>query len=95
MKKEINCEENNIPKHKIKYFTLGIIIGFIIVVISVLMQNNNNLMSIGLMTMGITITIFPFCTPDTIKLVGYKKSKIIGRILGLVLILISLWIKIG
>lgn len=68
MKKEMNSEEvSNIPKHKMKYFALGITIGFIIVLISVLMQNNNDLMSIGLIIMGITITIFPLCTPDTIK----------------------------
>lgn len=96
MNKEDNNEMKiNFPKHKIKYFTLGIIMGFILVLISVIMQNNNNLLSIGIIIMGITIFLFPFCTPDTIKLVGYEKSKNIGRIMGLVMILVGLWIKIG
>lgn len=36
--------------------------------------------------LGATLTLFPFCTPQTIQLTGVKKSVLIGRILGIALI---------
>lgn len=39
-----------------------------------------------LVILGATLTLFPFCTPQTIQLIGVKKSVLIGRILGIALI---------
>lgn len=96
MKKGSNNNiETDPSEHNIKYFAIGIIIGFILVLISIFMGNNDNLMAVGIIVMGITITFFPFCTPDTIRLVGYRKSQKIGRVLGIILIIVGLWIKIS
>lgn len=45
--------------------------------------------------LGATLTLFPFCTPQTIQLTGVKKSVLIGRILGIALIVggIFWWIS--
>lgn len=45
--------------------------------------------------LGATLTPFPFCTPQTIQLTGVKKSVLIGRILGIALIVwgIFWWIS--
>lgn len=45
--------------------------------------------------LGAAITLFPFCTPQTIQLTGVKKSVLIGRILGIVLIGMGIiwWIR--
>lgn len=45
--------------------------------------------------LGATLTLFPFCTPQTIQLTGVKKSVMIGRILGIALIVggIFWWIS--
>jgi len=82
-------------ENKIKYFTLGIVVGFLMVLISIFMGNNNILMALGVMLMGTVVIIFPFCTPDTVKLLGYKESKILGRILGIITIAVGIWIWIS
>nr|WP_295280056.1 hypothetical protein [uncultured Blautia sp.] len=46
---------------------------------------------IGIMTMGIDIVLLPFATPETIALLGYQKSKLIGRMLGILLIVVGIW----
>lgn len=94
----IKNEDNDILKkdeHKIKYFILGIIIGFLLILIGVFIGNNNILMALGIMLTGTVIIIFPFCTPETVKLLGYKRSKSLGRILGVVLIVVGIWVWIA
>lgn len=95
---DIKNEDENLSKkdeHKIKYFILGIIIGFLLVLIGVFKGNNNILMALGIMLTGTVIIIFPFCTPETVKLLGYKKSKSLGRILGAALIAVGIWVWIA
>ncbi|PKM77454.1 MAG: hypothetical protein CVU90_07525 [Firmicutes bacterium HGW-Firmicutes-15] len=46
-------------------------------------------MFVALSVVGITIIKFPFCTPQTVRMVGIKKAKIVARILGLILIIIG------
>lgn len=81
--------------HKLKYFFAGIAIGFLVILISVFMGSNKSLMASGIIIMGLTIGIFPFCTPDTVKLIGYRNSKLFGRILGVILIGVGIWVKVG
>lgn len=42
---------------------------------------------IALVVVGLTIIKFPFCTPQTVQLVGIKKAKIVGRCLGFIVII--------
>ena len=42
--------------------------------------------------LGITVVLFPFTTPETIALFGNKKSRFIGRILGMLLIAVGIWV---
>lgn len=77
---------------KVKYFLIGIIAGFLLILVSILAGNNSTLLAIGIVLMGITTIVFPFCTPETVRLLGYEKSKWLGRILGVVLIFIGIWI---
>ncbi len=44
---------------------------------------------IGVMVLGVTFIIFPFVTPQTVKLCGLKKGMILGRIGGVILYLIG------
>ena len=46
----------------------------------------------GIIVMGITVVLFPFTTPETIALFGNKKSRFIGRILGMILIAVGIWV---
>ena len=77
-----NCYEKMMDKdsHKIKYFTLGIILGFLVMFYGII-SNNNVLIGIGIIVMGIDVVLLPFTTPETINFLGYQKSKFAGRII--------------
>ena len=76
---------------KIPYFLLGILLGFIIMFIGILV-NHSKLEGIGISTMGLTITFLPFTTPERIRLLGYQKANVLGRLLGILLVFIGIWI---
>ena len=42
--------------------------------------------------MGIDIVLLPFATPETNALLGYRKSKLLGRMLGILLIAVGIWV---
>ena len=46
---------------------------------------------IGIVVMGIDVVLLPFTTPETINFLGYKKSKFAGRISGILLIVVGVW----
>ena len=73
---------------KIKYFIIGIIIGFLVMIYGVL-SNSNFITGDGIIVMGIVAVVLPFATSETIALLGYQKSKIVGRILGILLVVVS------
>lgn len=76
---------------RIKYFIFGIIAGIIVMFLGVFTKNNL-LMGAGLIIDGITITVLPFVTPETITFLGYKRSRILGRISGIVVIILGIWV---
>lgn len=78
-------------KHKIKYFIIGIVVGFLIMLCGVV-SNKDFTMGVGIALMGIVVVLFPFTTPDTVAILGYPKSKLVGRILGLILIIVGIWV---
>lgn len=82
--------------HKKGMLFLGIIFGtvFLMVIASGMVAafNCDNLYGLlityaAMFVLGATIMVFPFCTPQTVQWFGIKKSKIIGRCLGLSLII--------
>jgi len=77
--------------HKIKYFTLGIILGFLVMFYGIISNNNVFIIGIGIIVMGIDVVLLPFTTPETINFLGYKKSKFAGRISGILLIVVGVW----
>ena len=72
-----NCYEKMMDKdsHKIKYFTLGIILGFLVMFYGIISNNNVFIIGIGIIVMGIDVVLLPFTTPETINFLGYQKSK--------------------
>lgn len=91
------CENNyrtstEKDNYKIKYFIMGIIAGFLVMFYGILL-NRSSIIGAGIMLMGTDITVFPLTTPETIGILGYKKSKIAGRISGLALITIGIWFE--
>ena len=46
---------------------------------------------LGIVVMGIDVVLLPFTTPETINFLGYQKSKFAGRISGILLIAVGVW----
>ena len=78
-------------RQKIKYFMIGIILGFLVMFYGIISNNNVFIIGIGIIVMGIDVVLLPFTTPETINFLGYQKSKFAGRISGILLIAVGVW----
>lgn len=76
---------------KVKYFIGGIIIGIIVMFLGVF-SNNVFAIGAGIIIDGITIIFLPLPTPETVALLGYRRSKIVGRMLGILVIIAGIWV---
>ena len=77
---------------KIKYFILGIALGFFIILYGIALSNLTSAIGIGIIVMGIDVVLLPFTTPETAELLGYQKAKLVGRLLGILLIAVGIWV---
>ena len=78
-------------RQKIKYFMIGIILGFLVMFYGIISNNNVFIIGIGIIVMGIDVVLLPFTTPETINFLGYQKSKFAGRISGILIIAVGVW----
>ena len=74
--------------HKIKYFTLGIILGFLVMFYGIISNNNVFIIGIGIVVMGIDVVLLPFTTPFFVR--GF----LAGGIKVLVMLLLLLVVNI-
>lgn len=79
-------------QHQIKYFIMGMIMGFLIMFYGVL-RNHTFAAGTGIILMGMDVVILPFTTPETVSFLGYQKSKIARRILGIMLVIVGIWFE--
>ncbi len=70
----------------LKHFFLGLILPGIVSIILVMVNMSELSMFVILAGIGLTIIIFPFATPQTNELFGFKTTILIVRILGILLI---------
>lgn len=80
-------------KPKIKYFISGIVLGFLVMFYGII-SSSSFLIGIGSIVMGMNVVLFPFTTPETTAFLGYQKSKLVGRIAGILLIAVGIWVGI-
>lgn len=71
---------------KIGWFVLGMAVMFWGV-----FSFRDRLMGAGLLLMGLTVLLLPFTTPETTELLGYRRSRMLGRLLGLLLAAVGVW----
>ena len=76
---------------KSSFFGLGIILEFLVMLYGVI-SNSDFVTGVGIIVMGIDVVALPFTTPETTAFLGYRKSKFVGRILGILLITVGLWV---
>ena len=89
-----NRNEAKINKSNIKFFAAGLLLGLLMIFAGIF-ESTRTLMAAGFAVMGITVILFPIGTPETTKLLGYKKTKIIARILGVIMIALGIWIRMA
>lgn len=85
-------EMRSIQKN-LKWFYLGIAIGVIMLFIGAYYPDEvwqSRLVGGGMFALGTIIVLFPYCTPQTYAMFGFKKTKLIGRFLGMITELIGL-----
>lgn len=75
----------------VKYFVSGILIGFVTMFCGILAQKEK-IIGAGILIMGVDAVLFPFVTPETAALLGYQKSKILGEIMGVLMVLAGIWV---
>lgn len=87
--------QNQIEKdrHVIRYFLVGLAVGIVVLFAGVFV-NERNIIGAGILLMGVTIVAFPLTTPETIELLGYRKARIVGRILGVLTVVVGLWMSV-
>lgn len=56
------------------------------------LSNRNFIIGVGITLMGIVVVSLPFTTPETTAFLGYQKSKFLGRIQGILLIAVGIWV---
>ena len=74
----------------VKSSILGIVLGFLIILYGISLSNRTSAIGIGIIVMGIDVVLLPFTTPETVSLLGYQKSKLAGRLLGILLIAVGI-----
>lgn len=75
---------------KIKYFIWGMVLGGFVMFWGVF-SGSSSKTGFGIMLMGITIILLPFTTPETTAILGYKRARLLGRLLGILLIIVGIW----
>lgn len=84
-------DENEKDERRIKYFAGGIFLGLLVIAVSAFTKSVF-MVGIGVIIMGIVVFLLPFTTPETIAFLGYKRAKTAGRIAGIVLIAVGIWV---
>lgn len=75
----------------IKYFLAGLGMGMILLLAGVF-AGEDVVIGSGIILMGVVIMVFPLITPETVNLLGYRKARIAGRILGMLTLLAGVWV---
>ena len=44
-----------------------------------------------MLLLGLTVVLFPYCTPETYAMFGYVKTNRLGRVIGVLVAIFGLW----
>ena len=88
---ELYRERTGKDQKAIKYFLAGLGMG-IILLLAGAFAGEDVVIGSGIILMGVVIMVFPLITPETVNLLGYRKARIAGRILGMLTLLAGVWV---
>lgn len=89
---DYEVEMRSIQKN-LKWFYIGIAVGVIVMLIGAFSSDplwQSRLVGGSMFELGTIIVLFPYCTPQTYEMFGFKKTKVIGRMMGMITELIGL-----
>ena len=102
---ELYCSSECRDKHRtalesvrknMKWFAAGIIVSVLLVLSSAFLgarekQSGKLTAGCGMLLLGLTVVLFPYCTPETYAMFGYVKTNRLGRVIGVLVAIFGLW----
>ena len=79
-----------------KWFAAGIIVSVLLVLSSAFLgagekESGKLTAGCGMLLLGLTVVLFPYCTPETYAMFGYVKTNRLGRVIGVLVAIFGLW----
>lgn len=75
---------------RVKLYSIGMIAGILILIYGGIM-NVSEAMGVGAIIIGMTFLFMPFLPTGTVKSMGYRRSRMLGRMAGVVMLVMGIW----
>lgn len=75
---------------RVKLYSIGMIAGILILIYGGIM-NVSEAMGVGAIIIGMTFLFMPFLPTGTVKSMGYRRSRNLGRIAGVIMLVMGIW----
>ena len=103
--KEIYCSVECLEKPRMalekvrknmKWFAAGIAVSVLLMLSSAFLsaggkESGKLTAGCGMLLLGLTVVLFPYCTPETYAMFGYVKTNRLGRVIGVLVAIFGLW----
>lgn len=83
-------------RRNLKWFAAGITLSVLLILCSAFAGTSENgtgslLGGSGMLLLGFTLLLFPYCTPETYAMLGYVNTTRLGRGMGILIMLFGFW----
>lgn len=75
---------------RVKLYSIGMIAGILILIYGGIM-NVSEAMGVGAIIIGMTFLFMPFLPTGTVKSMGYRRSRMLGRVAGVIMLVMGIW----
>ena len=75
---------------RVKLYSIGMIAGILILIYGGIMDVSEA-MGVGAIIIGMTFLFMPFLPTGTVKSMGYRRSRMLGRVAGVIMLVMGIW----
>ena len=75
---------------RVKLYSIGMIAGILILIYGGIMDVSEA-MGVAAIIIGMTFLFMPFLPTGTVKSMGYRRSRMLGRMAGVVMLVMGIW----
>ena len=75
---------------RVKLYSIGMIAGILILIYGGIM-NGSEAMGVGAIIIGMTFLFMPFLPTGTVMSMGYRRSRMLGRVAGVIMLVMGIW----